>query len=87
MAILDLKLNFTMKFRQLARNYTFRKRYLSIYANESQLLEKLELLAAGTYKKSKLAKDVKARKKYGERSIRFILINLLMRLEPDDPIL
>jgi len=75
-----------MKFRQLARNYTFRKRYLSIYANELQLLEKLELLAAGTYKKSKLAKDVKARKKYRESAIRFILINLLMRLEPDDPI-
>jgi len=75
-----------MKFRQLARNYTFRKRYLSIYANELQFLEKLELLAAVTYKKARIAKTLKARKSYRNRSMQFIIISMLMRLEPNDPI-
>jgi len=75
-----------MKFRQLARNYTYRKRYLSIYANELQLLRRLEWLIAITYKKSMIAKDLRCRKKYKGKAIQALLIYILMVLEPEDPI-
>ena len=75
-----------MKFRQLARNYTFRKRFLSIYANELQFLERLELMAAFLYTKSRLMKDLRKRRKYRLYSLKLLMMHILICMEPENAI-
>ena len=72
-----------MRFWQIARNYTYRKRYLPIYANEMQYLKRIELLIAVLYKKSVTSKDVKAKRKYRLLAIKVSLVFVLMLKEPD----
>jgi len=72
-----------MKFRRLARDYTYRKRYLSIYSNELQFLQRLELLAASFYKKSILSKDLECKKRFRIKAIGLLQVYISIMREPD----
>jgi len=75
-----------MKFRRLARDYTYRKRYLSIYSNELQFLQRLELLAASFYKKAIQSKDLASKDRYRKRAIGLLQVYISIMKEPELPV-